>query len=173
MVAWESSKRRLSVWIMRVSGGDPVGRRRGERPPLMNVGEPGEWTHGWQFWASSISDTFFRRALLSNRTAARQAHLTSHYGRNAGAALAFAPTALEFTIAPYLFRVLVLERLHLPLPITEAVCEGCGAPVDIRGHHRAASMRTGRMKKRALPRSWSAGPIQCVPPRHECRSARH
>ena len=23
--------------------------RRGERPPLMNVGEPGEWTHGWQF----------------------------------------------------------------------------------------------------------------------------
>ena len=24
-----------------------------------------------------------------------------------------------------------------------------------------------------FPRSWSTGPIQCVPPRHECRSASH
>ena len=117
----------------------------------MNGGEPGEWAHGWQFWASSVSDTFFWKALLSDRTAARQAHLRSHSGRNAGAALAFAPTAPEFIIAPHLFRVLVLERLHLPLPITEAVCEGCGAPVDIHGHHRAACMRTGRVKKRAMP----------------------
>ena len=88
---------------------------------------------------------------LSDRTAARQAHLRSHSGRNAGAVLVFAPTAPEFTIAPHLFRILVLERLHLPLPITEAVCEGCGAPVDIHGHHRAACMRTGRVKKRAMP----------------------
>ena len=117
----------------------------------MNGGEPGEWAHGWQFWASSVSDTFFRKALLSDRTAAHQAHLRSHSGRNAGAALAFAPTAPEFTIAPHLFRVLVLERLHLPLPITEAVCEGCGAPVDIHGHHRAACMRTERVKRRAVP----------------------
>ena len=125
--------------------------RRGERPPPMNGGEPGEWAHGWQFWASSISDTFFRKALLSEHTATRQAHLRSYSGRNAGANLAFAPTAPEFTIAPHLFRVLVLERLHLPLPITEAVCEGCGALVDIHGHHRAACMRTGRVKKRAVP----------------------
>ena len=38
-------------------------------------GEPGEWAHGWQYCASSVSDTFFRKALLSDRTAARQAHL--------------------------------------------------------------------------------------------------
>ena len=63
--------------------------RGGERPPLIDAGEPGEWPHGWQFWASSVSDTCFRNALLSHRTAARQAHLWSHSGRNAGADLAF------------------------------------------------------------------------------------
>ena len=103
----------------------------------MNVGEPGEWTHGWQCLASSVSDTF-RRALLSDP-----------YCCSSG--------ALEVTlwtqrsIAPHLFRVLVLERLHLPLPIiTEAVCEGCGAPVDIHGQNRAACMRTERVKKTAI-----------------------
>ena len=24
--------------------------RGGERPPLIDAGEPGEWPHGWQFW---------------------------------------------------------------------------------------------------------------------------
>ena len=46
-------------------------------------------------------------------------------------------TAARQAIAPHYFRVLVLERLHLPFPITQAVCESCGVPVDIHGHHRA------------------------------------
>ena len=59
-----------------------------------------------------ISDSNFRKcSLLSGRTAARRAHLRSHSGWNAGAALAYAPTAPEFTIQPHLFRVLLLERL--------------------------------------------------------------
>ena len=116
--------------------------RGGERPPLIDAGEPCEWPHGWQFWASSVSDTFFRNALLSHPKAARQAHLRSHSGRSAGAALAFAPTGAEYTIAPHLFRMLVLERLHLPLSITEALCNGCGDPLGTR---------TGRVKKRATP----------------------
>ena len=103
------------------------------------------------FGASSVSDTFFRNAPLSHRAAARQAHLGSHSGRNAGAALAFAATGAEYTIVRHLFRVLVLERLHLPLPITEALCNGCGDPLDTHGHHRAACTRTGRVKKRATP----------------------
>ena len=32
--------------------------RDGKRPPVNTSGEPGEWPHGWQCWASSISDTF-------------------------------------------------------------------------------------------------------------------
>ena len=37
------------------------------------------------------------------------------------------------------------------LPITEVICEGCGAPVDIHGYYRAACMKTGRVKRRAVP----------------------
>ena len=67
--------------------------RDGRRPPTNTSSEPGEWLHGWQYWASSISDTFFRKSsLLSSRAAASRAHLRSHSGCNAGAALAHAPT---------------------------------------------------------------------------------
>ena len=46
---------------------------------------------------------------------------------------------------------MLLERLRLPLPLTEAVCEGCGKPLDEHGRHRAACPKTGRLKKRAGP----------------------
>ena len=89
--------------------------------------------------------------MLSVRSAASRAHLRSHSGLNAGAAPAFAPTAPEFAIPTHLFRVLLLERLQLPLPVDEAVCSGCHAPLDPLGRHRAACARTGRLKKRATP----------------------
>ena len=50
-----------------------------------------------------------------------------------------------------LFRVLLPKRLQLPLPVDEAVCSGCHAPLDLLGRHRAACARTGRLKKRATP----------------------
>lgn len=87
--------------------------------------------------------------MLAGRTAARRAHLRSHSGRNAGVALAHCPTAPEFTIPPHLFRTLLLERLQLPLQITEAECEGCQAPLDPLGRHRASCTRSGRVKRRA------------------------
>ena len=126
--------------------------RDGKRPPENTTGEPGEWQHGWQYWASSVSDSHFRKTtMLSVRSAASRAHLRSHSGLNAGAALAFAPTAPEYVIPTHLFRVLLLERLQLPLPVDEAVCSGCHAPLDPLGRHIAACARTGRLKKRATP----------------------
>ena len=126
--------------------------RDGERHPMNTSREPGEWPHGWQYWASSMSDTFFRKSsLLSTRSAASRAHLRSHSGCNAGAALAHAPTSKEYTIPPQLFRVLLLERLQLPLPVTEATCEGCHSALDVRGRHGAACTLSGRVKKRATP----------------------
>ena len=125
--------------------------RDGKRPPE-NTGEPGEWQHGWQYWASSVSDSCFRKTtMLSVRSAASRAHLRSHSGLNAGAALAFASTAPEYVIPTHFFRVLLLERLQLPLPVDEVVCSGCHAPLDPLGRHRAACARTGRLKKRATP----------------------
>ena len=65
--------------------------------------------------------------------------------------MAYAPTAPEFVIPLHLLRVILLERLQLPLLIAEATCIGCQAPLNPRGRHRAACPRTGRLKKRATP----------------------
>ena len=89
--------------------------RRGKRPPTNLSKEPGEWQHGWQYWASSASDRTFRKStMLSGQSASNRAHLRSHSGRNAGVVFAHAPTAPEFVVPPHLFRVLLLERMRLP-----------------------------------------------------------
>ena len=73
--------------------------RDGKRPPENTTGEPGEWQHGWQYWASSVSDSYLKKTtMLSVRSAASRAHHRSHSGLKAGAALAFAPTAPEYVI---------------------------------------------------------------------------
>ena len=38
-----------------------------------------------------------------------------------------------------------------PLQLSEAKCEGCSARLDAEGHHRAACMRSGRVRIRAGP----------------------
>ena len=78
-----------------------------------------------------------------------QAHIRSHSGPGSSAVLHGAPTTLEFTVEPHLFRTLVLERLRLPLDVTEARCE-CGIPLDVFGRHRAACPRSGRLRTRAV-----------------------
>ena len=110
----------------------------GKRPPKTEIREPGEWPHGWQYWASSVLDTSFRKSsMLIGRPPSHQAQLRTHSGLNAGIVFAHAPTTPECTVPPHLFRVLLLERLNLPFPITEAVCNGCHEPLDAHGQHRA------------------------------------
>ena len=105
-----------------------------------------------KYWSSSVSDSHFRKeVMLHGRTAARRAHLRSHCGFNAGAALAHCPTAPEYTTPPHLFRTLLLERLQLSLQVTEARCKGCHALLDTLGRHRASCTRSGRVKKRGTP----------------------
>ena len=71
--------------------------------------------------------------MLTGRAASFRAHLRSHSGLNAGIVLSHAPTAPEFTVPPHLFRVILLERLALPLPVNEARCDGCH--LDTLGRH--------------------------------------
>ena len=112
--------------------------RAGARPQENVVGEPGGWQHGRQYWAFSVSDTFFRETtMLSVPPAAGLAHLSSQSGPNAPAASAQAPTAFEHAIS-LLFWVIVLETLQLQLSIAEATCSGCQAPLDPRGRHCAS-----------------------------------
>ena len=122
------------------------------RPPRTETHEPGEWPRGWRFWASSILDSHFRKnSSLSNRPASRQAHLRSHSGRSWSCVRPHPDHSAERTTPPHLFRELLLERLQLPFPVTEATCNGCHEPWDTLGRHRAACTRSGRVKKRAGP----------------------
>ena len=111
--------------------------------------EPGEWPHGWQYYASSASDTHYRETVvLTQSCAADQAHLRFYLGGGSGEVFCGCPTGPEFQIQPSLFRTLILERLRLPPLVAEAHCE-CGARLDRCGRHRAACGRSGRLRSRA------------------------
>ena len=86
--------------------------------------------------------------VLRESCPANQAHLRSHSGVGSSKVLVGCPTKLEFRIAPDLFRTLILERLRLPLLVSEARCE-CGLSVDGHGRHRAACPHSGRLRTRA------------------------
>ena len=86
------------------------------REPLEGTRRVATWLAALVF---SVSDTHSKKmAMLSGQTAANPAHLRSLSGRNAGVAKAH-PTGAQHKILPHLFRVLLLERMHLPLPVTE------------------------------------------------------
>ena len=143
--------------------------RSGVRPEGHIHAEPGEWSHGWQYYASSSSEYNFRKNVVLNQScAAEQAHLRPHSGPGASDVLCGCPSKPEFRIEAGLFRTLILERARLPLQVVEARCE-CGTPLDSRGRHRPACSRSGRLKTRALapertlasvPRSWCHGAVQ-------------
>ena len=97
------------------------------------------------------TDTAGRSLMLSGQTAANRAHLRFHSGRNAAMAFADAPTAPEYVIPPHLFQVLLLERLPLPLPITEATCSGLRGPVGSWRNPQSGVHQVGRVRKRAAP----------------------
>ena len=124
--------------------------REGQRPPEPEVGEPGEWRHGWQCWSSPVSDFHFGKERRLCSTVGQLLVRLTCAGFNAGVALAHCPTAPEYTMPPHLFRTFLLERLQLPLQVTEARCEGCHALLDTLGH-RASCTGSGRVKKRATP----------------------
>ena len=74
---------------------DKHGFVAGVRPPPY-LSEPGEWPHGWQYYASSVSDTHFQETVvLTQSCAADQAHLLSHSGGKPGEVLCVRPTVPE------------------------------------------------------------------------------
>ena len=124
----------------------------GARPPqpTFEEMERGEWPHGWQYYAAKAREFCFRqKTVLPALDPSGQAHLRSHGGPHAHCVLVGAPTSRLFQVEPADFRNLVLERLGLPLSLTDSVCEGCGAALDAQGRHRGACIRSGRVKIRA------------------------
>ena len=94
----------------------------GARPLPMQTVEPGEWPHGWQYYASSASEHHFRGTVMLNQTcAANQAHLRLRVWVVTG--VARVPLQPRVQSASASLPCTVLERLRLPLHVAEACCE--------------------------------------------------
>ena len=56
--------------------------RAGARPPPPTVAEPGEWQHGWQYYASSSLEHHFRETVVfAQSSAADLAHLSQAFAQ--------------------------------------------------------------------------------------------
>ncbi len=130
-------------------------------PPNRDLGEAdwSEWSHGWQFHAAAARERHARDVSLWPRLSRPQrAMLRSQTGPLCGAALAAVPTAPEYTIAPELFRVILLRRLRLPLPLSGRRC-ACRRFLDPQGDHRAACPTVGILGQRAAPQERMAARV--------------
>ena len=123
------------------------GARPETQPP--DEFEPGGVRPGWQHEAASRTEEHFREVLFDTISDRDRALIRSQAGPGAGVALRVAPTSRLTSIQPHLFRVVLLRRLRLPLPLSVRSCR-CGRAIDIFGHHRAACARAGVLGRRGF-----------------------
>ena len=114
-----------------------------EEPQLDN-------TRGWQRPASKAVDEFCYRSILCELDSPAAALRDSQAGPFAARILTARPTSPELSLAPSHFRVLLLRRLRLPLPLTAAFCRCCRRQ-DEFGDHLAACPRSGVLRARGAP----------------------
>ena len=116
----------------------------------MDDGEPGVERYGWQHEAASRLEREFReRHLMPHLAAHERALVRSQSGPFAGMAFSSAPSSHLQRIDSHLFRVLLLRRLRLPLPLSARSCR-CGRLLDSLGHHRASCSRAGVLGRRGF-----------------------
>ena len=68
------------------------------------------------------------------------------------------PTSADTRVADDEFRVMLLRRLHLPLPLAPKRC-ACGGLLDVYGDHRSACAQVGVLARRAGPLERAAARI--------------
>ena len=135
----------------------------GKRPPQVEDPDPGEWSRGWQFFASRVREKHFRqsvvlpsltpaqRALLLSQSGIRASHYFSCSKGNAFGATDSSNEQFQLNLRRRLRLPLLLDRQTCPARHTDR--EGRLAPValDAYGDHMASCMLTGRVKGRATP----------------------
>ena len=124
---------------------------RGARPE-QEESEPGEWPRGWQRSGAGKREHFAREIMLAgHRENSTQASLLrSQSGPCGGKVFTVLPTSTLTTIPSAEFRVLLLRRLHLPIPLAARHCR-CRRVLDPAGHHRAACSTCGVLRRRGKP----------------------
>ena len=125
--------------------------------------EPGQWPHGWQFYASLGLVTHHRETtVLPNLDPAAQARLRSQSGAHAGDHITALPTCAYTVVNPMRMNGMLRRRARLPLATGSRHCRALrcqqtGASLlDSFGDHGAACTRTGELKRRgsAVERAW-------------------
>ena len=108
--------------------------------------EPGCVRRGWQHEASSrVHQSFRETDLFPRMNEASRALVRSQARTGGGVALSTCPTCRLTRFDAQVFRVLLMRRLQMPLPLT-----ACGHFFDVFGHHRAACARAGVLSKRGF-----------------------
>ena len=131
------------------------------RPHDLEDREPGGFHHGWQHEAASRVERHFRdRNLMSRLAEHEMALLQSQSGPKGRDGALSCPASFLTRIDFALFRVLLLRRLRLPLPLSFRLCR-CG-PLDSFGHHHSvfegrcvgtARICSGERSCQSLPRN--------------------
>ena len=133
------------------------------RQPDREETEPGDWQHGWQFWAVTSLEQQEHQLLLSDLRgrglesgAPGPARLRSCGGRNAAVWLTVCPTSRSLHLRNAELLTALRLRLGLPVPQEGARCEGCRAALDPLGYHRLTCTRTARLhtRHRELVNAW-------------------
>ena len=133
---------------------------QGARPVPPKHAGPGDWPHGWQFYASRTRNQYFRDiVLLPAMTPSARALVRSQAGPHAGSWLTAIPAEPATTLTPQAMQLALRRRLRMPLPISHGRCgptHGCGGQVDRFGDHALACPRTGLLARRAktLEHAW-------------------
>ena len=97
-------------------------------------------TRGWQQQATTPVHTAMSHELQAVIPPASQALLHSHT----------IPYTTEFEYPSHLFRILLLRRVRLHLPLSARFCR-CRRPLDPLGDHRAACAQSGVLRARGGP----------------------
>ena len=135
----------------------------GFRPPEWHALTNGERPHGfpdpddvgprhcgWQRAATQDANGFFLTTAAWPRLSDKsRALLRSQGGPLAGLPFSCCPSSFHTRFAPQVFRVLLLRRLWLLLPLTKRTC-GCGRLLDSFGHHRAPCANVGVLGRRGF-----------------------
>ena len=115
-------------------------------------------TRGWQQQATIPVHTANYNELQAAIPPASQALLQSQAGPFASRAFTTIPYSAEFEYPSHLFRILLLRRLRLHLPLSARSCR-CRRPLDPLGDHRAACAQSGVLRSRGGPLERAAARI--------------
>ena len=130
--------------------------------------ELGQTRASWQHAVASRIDAAFRDSLFSRMTDSAVAAIRSQGGSGAGLVLTCCPTC-RVTKMEALFRVTLLWRLQLPLPLTARTCRVASFSTlwattkqRARGGSGQARVGSGECCSTDLPRRWRSSDNQRV-----------